>query len=328
MRKRLAISFVAAGACLVVGWGDSIAIAASDDAKHAPSSDITAPLTKSTASDAPSASSKKSKTGKSPLKWRELEPGLAFGTFDAHIPSPVGDTKIAVLRIDPKRFRFRLLSASTMKHPRALPIDKWMREHKLVAAINAGMFEPNGDTVGYSRVGNNVLKPHRKRNYGSYFLAGLSNGKGKAKLPAATILDAECDKHTRKTEKRYRIVMQSMRMISCKGENLWKKSQRIWSTAALAVDSEGNVLFIHSRSPWDVHDFIEVLIKMPLGITRAMYLEGGPEASLAIATESVNKMFLGSYETGLNENDSNTRAWALPNVIGIERIKNEKSQGQ
>jgi hypothetical protein len=81
------------------------------------------------------------------------------------------------------------------------------------------------------------------------------------------------------------------------------------------------VLFIHSRSPWDVHDFIEILQKLPLGITRAMYLEGGPEASLAIASGGVNKMFLGSYETGFNENDSNWRAWALPNVIGVERIK-------
>ena len=39
------------------------------------------------------------------------------------------------------------------------------------------------------------------------------------------------------------------------------------------------MLFIHARSPWDMHDFIVNLQKLPLGIVRAMYLEGGPEAS-------------------------------------------------
>lgn len=301
MRRSLVIGIMVASVCLVAAWGSSFAIAA--------------PNTKSAASTA------KKKTPKPDLKWRELEPGLAFGKFTAPIPSPRGDSKIAVLRIDPKRFKFTLLSASTMKNPRALPIDEWMHTHKLVAAINAGMFEPNGSTVGYSRIGKNVLKSHRKRMYKAYFVAGLSKSKAKTKLPAATILDAECDKRARKTESRYHIVLQSIRMISCKGENLWKKSPRIWSMAVLAVDKKGNVLFIHSRSPWDVHDFIEILREMPLGVTRAMYLEGGPETSLAIAAGGVNKLFLDSYETGFNENDRNWRAWALPNVIGVERVK-------
>jgi hypothetical protein len=306
MRKSLAIGFMAAGVCLVAAWGCSSAIAA-PDAKSA-------------------ASTAEKKTPKPTLKWRELEPGLAFGKFSAHIPSPRGDSKIAVLRIDPKRFKFRLLSAGAMKLPRALPINKWMSEHKLVAAINAGMFEPDGSTVGYSRIGKNALKSHRKHKYQAYFVAGLS--KRKARLPAATILDAECDKRARKKESRYRIVLQSIRMISCKGENLWKKSQRIWSMAALAVDKGGNVLFIHSRSPWDVHDFIEILKKMPLGVTRAMYLEGGPETSLGIAAGGVNKLILGRNETDFNENDRYWHAWALPNVIGVERIESGKSKSR
>jgi hypothetical protein len=300
MRKSLGLGIMAAGVCLVAAWSSSFVIAA--------------PSTKPTASTA------KKKTPKPTLKWRELEPGLAFGKFTAHIPSPRGDSKIAVLRIDPKRFKFSLLSAGAMKLPRALPIDEWMRKHKLVAAINAGMFEPDGSTVGYSRIDKNVLKSHRKSMYKAYFAADLSK---KTRLPAATILDAECDKRARKKESRYRIVLQSIRMISCNGKNLWKKSPRIWSTAALAVDKHGNVLFIHSRSPWDVHDFIDILKEMPLGITRAMYLEGGPEASLAVAAGGVNKLFLGSYETGFNENDHNWRAWALPNIIGVERVKSK-----
>ncbi len=107
------------------------------------------------------------------------------------------------------------------------------------------------------------------------------------------------------------------RFRECGGGYSLKKSEKIWSAAALAVDGEGRVLFIHARSPWDMHDFIVNLQKLPLGIVRAMYLEGGPEASLAVQTGGVSYVAVGSYETGFNENDANTRQWELPNVIGV-----------
>ena len=45
------------------------------------------------------------------------------------------------------------------------------------------------------------------------------------KLPAATILDPECD-DVKALEAHYRIVLQSLRMIDCKGVNRWQKSPR------------------------------------------------------------------------------------------------------
>jgi hypothetical protein len=48
-----------------------------------------------------------------------------------------------------------------------------------------------------------------------------------------------------------------------------------------------------------------------------MYLEGGPEASLHVATPGGPVRRVGSYETGFNENDGNTRYWSLPNVLGV-----------
>jgi hypothetical protein len=120
-------------------------------------------------------------------------------------------------------------------------------------------------------------------------------------------------------EKHYRVVLQSMRMVDCKGANRWQKSARIWSTAALAIDGQGRVLLIHARSPWDVHDFIEILLELPLGVRRAMYLEGGPEASLSLEAAGVSIVRVGSWETGFNENDGNVQPWALPNVIGARR---------
>jgi hypothetical protein len=246
--------------------------------------------------------------------WRALEPGLDLGQFKAPIASIAGDGAISVVRIEPARFEFDLLSAGALKLPQSLTIDAWMKQHGLAAAINAGMFEPGGRTTGYSRIGDAVLNPKRKTAYEAY----LALDPDDPKLPAATILDPECD-DVKALETHYRVILQSIRMIDCKGVNRWQKSARAWSTAALAIDDQGRVLMIHARSPWDVHDFIEILLKLPLGIRRAMYLEGGPEASLSLEGGGVSMLRIGSWETRFNENDANAAPWPLPNVIGVKR---------
>lgn len=42
--------------------------------------------------------------------------------------------------------------------------------------------------------------------------------------------------------------------------------------AAVAMDKDGNILFIHSRSPYEVRQFIDMLLKAPLNIKNMMYL--------------------------------------------------------
>ena len=64
-------------------------------------------------------------------------------------------------------------------------------------------------------------------------------------------------------------------------------------------------------------EFNEKLLALGLGITRAMHVEGGPEASLTIRSAKVNLDLCGSYETGFNENDNNKQQWPIPNVIGV-----------
>jgi uncharacterized protein YigE (DUF2233 family) len=248
--------------------------------------------------------------------WRVLEEGLELQHFEAPIPASEGDSKFTVLRIDPKRFKLALLSANAMKLGGPRTISAWVSEQHLVAAINGGMFEPGGAPVGYGRAGAAVLNPAWKAKYGALFaLDPLGPG-----LAAPAILDADCE-DTKALEPRYGTVLQSMRMIGCKGGNLWAKSERKWSAAALGIDGAGRVLFIHARSPWDMRDFIGNLQGLPLGIARAMYLEGGPETSLAVRAGGVSLDEIGSYETGFNENGDNARQWELPLVIGAQRIE-------
>src|SRR5262249_2606672 len=182
------------------------------------------------------------------------------------------------------------------------------------------MFEPGGRTTGYARSGRVTLNPDWKPNFGAFLAAGPDT----PGLPPVTILDAECD-DVKAVEGHYSIVLQSIRMIDCKGVNRWQASPRVWSMAALGIDDQGRVLLIHARSPWDVRSFGEMLLKLPLGIRRAMYLEGGPEASLSLMAAGVSIIHVGSWETGFNENDHNTEAWPLPNVIGVRRLTGQEA---
>jgi hypothetical protein len=106
-------------------------------------------------------------------------------------------------------------------------------------------------------------------------------------------------------------------MISCKGKNVWKPQARRWSTSAIGIDEKGRVLFIHVRALYSMYDLINILKKLPLNISRAMYTEGGPQAQLYINSGNKELEFTGSYETSSNEANKNSIAWPLPNVIGI-----------
>lgn len=246
--------------------------------------------------------------------WRALEPGLELRAFAAPQPATHGDGLIVVLRIDPAAFEFVLL-ASHVEGVEDMTASEWAAREDLVAAINAGMFEaaPAHRPVGFTRINGVDLNP---RLSADNTLAAF--GARDAGEPGFRLIDRGCD-DLDALRPAYDNLLQSIRMISCNGANVWSQQDRRWSTAALAVDEQGRALFVHVRSPYSVHDLIDMLQALPLDIDRAMYLEGGPEATLYARANGVELERFGSYETGFYESDGNDRAWPLPNVIGVRR---------
>ncbi|MFQ5767732.1 MAG: phosphodiester glycosidase family protein [Acidobacteriota bacterium] len=252
--------------------------------------------------------------GPSGAAWRVLEPGLAYGEFPSPQPADRGDSLVRVLRIDPSSFRFHLLNASAEGEGRALTVRRWSRKHHLVAAINASMYQTDHRTsVSLMRTAGHINNPRLSRDRSLLAFDRIDERVAEVKL-----LDRDCEQ-LEEWRGRYRTLVQSIRMISCRGRNVWTQQSRKWSTAAIATDQRGRVLFILVRSPFSTHDLIENLKALPLKIERAMYLEGGPEAQMFFESGSLRKKLVGSYETGFNEDDRKTFAWPVPNVIGITR---------
>jgi uncharacterized protein YigE (DUF2233 family) len=256
--------------------------------------------------------------------WKELDKGLSYAVWEAPMKSTHNDSKIHVLRIDPNAYDFFLECATDPANKFTThTIDEWCVQKKFLAAINAGMFDgydpnkPNhtymcnrGYMKSFSHVNSSVVTKDR---------AAICFARKDNSVPAFQVADIQNCTSLDKLKSQYNCVIQGIRMVDCKQQLRWQKDQKRWSVCVMGMDKKGNALFIHSRSPYTMYDFITMVQKLPLDIRTLIYLEGGPEASLYINVGNTTVKRWGSYETGFNENDANERFWKLPNVVGIRK---------
>lgn len=247
-------------------------------------------------------------------RWRLIEKGLSYAEIVTTEKSFLGNSKVSVLKIDPKYYEFTLLCASQHDKKRRTA-DQWAEKFGLTAAINAGMYQKDMLTnVGYMKNFKHINNGYLRKDYKSIFAFNPHNASQKE----VQILDKSC-LNLKQAMKQYKTLIQNIRMIDCNQKNVWQQQDKQWSIAAAAVTKSGEVLFIHSRSPYSVHDFNNFLLKSGLNIYNAMYVEGGPEASLYISDKDVQIEKMGSYETGFTEHNKNAVFWPIPNVIGIKK---------
>ena len=253
---------------------------------------------------------------KTEIEWKQLETGLNYASVPLELKSNVGDSKVDILKIDPKYFKFELLSAGEKKSDNK-KADQWCKENNLLAVINAGMFKLDGDfktCTGYMKNYGYVNNPTLNSSYKTIVAFNAKD----SSVPAAQIIDLSCQ-NWELLKNKYNSFSQGIRMIDCQQINKWQLDQKKWSMVVIGEDKTGNLLFIFVRSPYRVHDFVDQLLALPIDLKRLMYLEGGPEASFYLQHPSLNLERCGSYETGFNENDTNKRFWDIPNLIGIKR---------
>ncbi len=250
--------------------------------------------------------------GALPSEWTTLAPGIDARSFELVKKPQHGDGLLAVVRIDPRVAKLELALAS-QHHQRLRTAGEWADEQHFVVAINAGMYEKDfRSNVGYLRNGSYLNQKSWKANYQSVLVFGPSE----KDLPAAQVLDRELPDVDARVAK-YAGVVQNLRLI--KGPpatNVWSSNNKQWSEALVAQDDAGRVLFMFSRTPFEMADLAARVLALPLGVVRAMHVEGGPEASLSIRSKDFSADYAGSFETTFFANDSNTKQWRIPNVIG------------
>jgi hypothetical protein len=245
--------------------------------------------------------------------WNSLGQGIELGEFELKTKSPVGNSEVVILRIDPRLWDLAFYCIGEKDIDEGLTAKEWCEQYGLVAAINAGMYAKDHRThVGYLRQGDYVNNARVNTQYKSV----AAFGPRRAGVPPFRIFDLDDGEATiDSVNAKYSSVVQNLRLIKRPGENRWKQQSKVWSEAALAEDDQGRVLFILCRSPYSMHDLNTELLSLGIGIVCAQHLEGGPEAQLYVSVEALEKF--GSYETNFIENDTNSKAWQVPNVIGV-----------
>ena len=253
------------------------------------------------------------------IAFKVLEPGLDLATLVAPAPSIPGvaadpDPNLYILRIDPKRFALQLITAAHRKETPATARAWAARVPKARALINANMYQTDHRTSVSLMYGPGFVNNPRVSKDNTVLLFGPKPGA--QGLAPAHIVDRSCEPFDA-LRTRYRSAVQSIRMIDCKGANVWGKQPRRYSHAIIGEDAEGNLLFIFARAAWRTHDFVNYLQSLPLQITRLQYADGGPPAQLYIKAGDVEVDGFGAYEAGTLKRHLSHTAWPIPNVIGV-----------
>jgi hypothetical protein len=246
--------------------------------------------------------------------WRKVDEGLFVAEFDSPIKSNAQESKITIIKIDPKLYTFKLLCAS--EHGRTkMTARKWCEKFNLITAVNAGMYQQDGFTnVGLMKNYSHINNPKLNNLY----KAVLAFNPLEPKIPEIQIIDLKCQDYMNIGPK-YQTLIQNIRMISCRQENVWAKTNQLWGMAVFGIDKSGNALLIFTEVPYSGHDFSNALLSLPLSIFNALYLEGGFEASLFFSWNGVELERVGIHETGLHEDSPRAVPRPIPNVIGITK---------
>jgi hypothetical protein len=246
--------------------------------------------------------------------WRKVDEGLWVAEFDSPMKSNAQDLKITIVRIDPKFYSFKLLCAS--EHGRVkMTARKWCEKFGLIAAVNAGMYQQDGFTnVGLMKNYSHMNNPRLNNVY----KALLAFNPLESKIPQIQIIDLKCQDFESIGPK-YQTLIQNIRMISCRQENVWAKTNQFWGMAVFGIDKSGNALLIFTEAPHSGHDFSNALLSLPLSISNALYLEGGFEANLFFSWNGMELERVGTRETGFQEDSPRAVPRPIPNVIGITK---------
>lgn len=250
-------------------------------------------------------------------RWQPLQKGLSYMAIKLKVPAQVGDRKLHVLKIDPKVTSFRVLLRKQLKWGRQEPRAVLSR-YQLAAAINVGMYQQDYRShVGYLKHRGKVVS----RSWHRRFFSVLVLGPRRKGLPKAAILDVD---HARgkKRMRQYQTVIQNLRLIKQvgrRGRSVWgKKRKRAWSESLMAMDRQGMLYMMHTRTPFTMARLTRMLLRLPWGIVRAMHLDGGAPAGFSLKSAKHTLHMAGSYYATDHEQSTNHRQFPIPNILGIK----------
>jgi hypothetical protein len=242
----------------------------------------------------------------------ELEPGLVVERWSAPPTSTAKAAPLVTLvRVDPSRFSFHLLTARDHGGARSAP--QWQREFDLVGVINAGMYMPNQRSAGLMIDGDRINNGYDNPAYGGF----LCFDPRQPGLEPVILAGRTCEGFDlRALRQEYQVVVQGYRLLDCARQPMAWADPKLYSSAAIGLDEDGWVVLIHTGTSYRMSDLTRWLARPTLRITAAIFVEGGSHASLLVEQGERQVREAGTRSTHAT---AAVDFRAVPNVIGFRR---------
>jgi len=247
--------------------------------------------------------------------WTTLTKGMEYREIAAPTKSFIGDSKLAILRMDPAQFQFDLFSA-TQHDSIPKSVQTWADSFDLMVAFNAGMYDLNKplNSRAYLQNGKHFNNGQLLEDFNLMMALGP---KPKCQRSNIEVLDLTCA-NWEQEKNNFKGFAQGLRMIDCNASPMyWQKKIQSCSMLVAAEDENGWFYLIFTRSPYTHNQMIDFMKQMPGGLHDAIYLEGGPETSLFIDVNGHHIQKVGSWVSTTWESDANKHFWPLPNIVGV-----------
>lgn len=250
--------------------------------------------------------------------WEQLDKGLYYGRFKLPPQADHPTAYVDIIKINPGKYDFELLLATEYDH-NSRSMYNWAKEYDQLGTINAGMYQAdNLSSTGYLVDRGHINNNRRNSGYKMYFVC---NPRGN-NLPEAQLIDTQ-QYNAKKLIKKYHTVLQCIRMVASGGKNVWyQKDKDTWSEAALAEDTNGNILFIYCEEAYQMHELVDMLLQLPLKIDKMMHLEGGYQASMYFKNSRKKISKCGKYDNPMLDTARKAAFWympPIPNAIGFRK---------
>lgn len=199
--------------------------------------------------------------------------------------------------------------------PRSAPIEEWSERLQAPIVFNAGQFDENLKYLGWLKGEGAWLSNERKPQWKGLLVSSPTEG-GRF----SGIIDLE---HANADiTDGYRNVVQSMMLVDEASNVRVRDTDKSACRTVVAQDKSGRLLVLVSEGAITLGDFARWLVDAHLDIVRAMNMDGGIEAQIAISTPELKLALYGQYGTGTNvfEGVGPVR-FPLPAVIAVQPQK-------